>query len=282
VALGDWTTAYNAQPDGAVDLGSVLDDELNTLKALIRERAAKELNWGTASFETGYSDTGRANPGSARAYFQSASPTGLRRPDNSANQTATTLTGAGDQGRLWVATGNGNALFVLNAAGTFEQVRAFGVPITQVDTTSADSSAIADGGSTTTLGSWGTALTVTHPASGSNDLIIEASIEIANSTATDRYVRVTMHRTAPSAVSLMTRELIVPQRVSATLHGRVTFHFYHRTAAASLAASTAYTYAFVAEANSTGVIFGGGGAAQLTGDGAASFAHRAHLYLKGV
>lgn len=271
MAIGDWTTGYNATPDGAVDLGSTLDEQLQTLKTLIQERASLELDWGTSSFEAGYSDTGRSNPGSARAYVQTSSPTGLRRPDNSANQTGTTLTKAADQGRLWVDTDDNNRLRVIDPdiSGTGASWRpvaaapahddGYGPPLagTSTATTTIPS------GSTVDLALAGS---ITAPAEASTDwdLFVSAYIHVINGAGSDRTVRLDLVETTTATIIDVAEVTLKSGEVQ-----RIPLQGY-----LGMSASTTYGFKVVGEASGANVAFhGGSGGTHLTGNGAANRTH---------
>jgi hypothetical protein len=177
-----------------------------------------------------------------------------------------------------VDTDDDNRLKVYNAAGSWGNVRAPGTYVTPIITTSSDSGVV-NTGAASTLGSWGTALSIATPATGAYDLVLELSIAIANTAAADRYVRVDLNRTSPSATHIEAQERILRQRVSASLPGLVYFNFRH-VITLPTAAST-YAFEVLAEADAANVTFGAG-ACQLVGDGAANRVHTASLYLRPV
>ena len=272
MTVGDWTTGFNATPDGATELGSVLDDKIQELKTLIRERASIELNWGTASFEAGYGDTGRANPGSARAFVQTGTPTGLRRPDNSANQTGTSLTKAADQGRLWADTNDNNRLYVIDpdaagAGATFNPVAAIPTHTDIVTGTSTSTAAIASGGVTDLTFSDASLLT---PAEGIWRIWVMAQVHIKNGSAANRTIRLDIHQTAPGAVFADAYEWVLKsdeEKTAILLHTAVL-----------ASASTTYTYKVVGEASGATCTYNGA-SCTLTGNGAATRTHRLWMWM---
>jgi hypothetical protein len=282
--LGDWTTTLEAELSNATDAG-LTDDEINQTRVLVRERGKVEHDWGGVSFEAGYTDTGRHTPGSARAFLQSfggvGSPTALRRPDNSANQSGltSTLTGAKDQGRLAVDE-DSYELWCYSTAGVWTRVN---VPVaaTGVVATSTDTAALVNG-VITTLGGWTTALSVTMPATpGRFQAIINASIPLRVTGTSDRYARVSMNRTSPSALPLVHKEAIVPQRVGGGGTVGITwFEFFYANSVYDPA--DVLTIEFTGEVNTGADTLWGAGAAILTADGAVNIRPRCEIWLRPV
>jgi hypothetical protein len=277
-ALGDWTTSYNASPDGATDTGDILDDQLRTLKAEIQMRAKKELDWGTAAFETGYTDTGRANPGSARAFLQNSAPTSLRRFDNSGNQTSGSLTD-NDVGRLWVDFNEGLSLSVYTCGGgdpepasdcsgtnAFSKVIAVGDPPTPAAGSSTSSAAI-DGTGTGTALAYSTGTDdITIPAGGIWWVRVDADVHVICTSLST--VRVDLVSDSGAATTVDMEESIISANTSRTFN-------LHFGGAASSAATIAYS-AF-AEASTANCSFNGGtGGTHLTGNGGFSRVHRVY------
>lgn len=143
MALGDWTSAYHATPANT-DVAGQGDDRIRELLARIRERAKIESDWGEASLEANYTDTGRANPGSARAFYSGTAPTRLRRFDNTADQPeASAVLGSGDNGRLWVNQTSAHNKLRVWAGTAFADVSAV-VAHARVDGASSVSTGITD------------------------------------------------------------------------------------------------------------------------------------------
>jgi hypothetical protein len=106
-----WTTVWEGEPANTDQVSSG-DDEIVELKVTIRENIVPEHDMGDAA---GYADSGRHNPGSARAYFQAAAPTFIQRPNN-ATQNDKNGSNALDAGRLWVDSDADNKLYAYDAA----------------------------------------------------------------------------------------------------------------------------------------------------------------------
>jgi hypothetical protein len=276
-ALGDWTTGYNADPDGATDTGDILDDELRTLKANIRERGKLELDWGTAAFETGYGDTGRANPGSCRAFMQNAAPTGLKRPDNSGTQTSGTFND-NDVGRIWFDFNNGLQGFVYSCGtgdpepigdctgtNSFQEFVAVGNPPAPAAGSSTSSSAIDGTGVGTALAYSSGTNSVATPAGGFWFVNVEADVHVTcTSASTVRVDLISTLSATPTTVDI--EESIVSANTSRTFHLKFV---------GAVTGSSTYTYSAFAEASTANCTFNGGtGGTHLTGNGAASRTHR--------
>ena len=264
MSVGDWTTGYHSEPDGATDPGSVLDDELQTLKALIRERAAIEHDWGTSSFSGGFQDSGRHTNGSARAFAQNTAPTTLLKPDGTAGNT---LTSALDGGRLWIDTNQHNRGYVLDpdvASVTFNPIVGMPICAASVNSTSTSSATI-DNVSYTSLTFGTNSLTIP-----SNELTwlltITMTILVSNGAGSDRSVRADLYETGVGATLISSGATF-----KAGAAGEINLRY-------SVSIATASTYTIEARCQSSGgsVTFNGG-AHSLTANGAANRSHVLHM-----
>jgi hypothetical protein len=100
-----WDAAFEAAPAASEDISQGAS-RITTLKTDIRDRAQVESNFG--NIDTGYSDDGRANPGSARTFNGTTAPTQLLSPNGTdpaigPSGFSATL-GTNDTGRLWLDT----------------------------------------------------------------------------------------------------------------------------------------------------------------------------------
>jgi hypothetical protein len=100
-----WDSSFENVPADAEDISQGAG-RIRTLKTDTRERAQVESNWGDIA--TGYTDDGRANPGSARAFAQAAAPTQLLSPNGSDPALGpsgfSAALSTSDNGRLWLDT----------------------------------------------------------------------------------------------------------------------------------------------------------------------------------
>lgn len=259
MALGSWITTFETENTNATTIDQT-DDELNQHRVFVRERGQVEHDWGSG-FEAGYTDQGRHTPGSARAFFMTTTPTKLMRADNSGNQTASssTLTGAKDQGRLWIdtsAAGLGKLKYY-TAAGSWASASAVPTWPTPVRVSSTDVTAIPATGSTITVGSWSATIpTIVTPAAGTWQLFVQATILVSGDNTAERLARVSMVEVAGSlSTTLLTQEHIIRPRISASFVGATAFDFFYTVAAG---AGNTYTFEFECEANNSGPLLGAG------------------------
>ena len=122
MATWDWSSNFEGPTPGSqidtvddTDLGSDLDEIINQRMKAIRERANVEHDWSDSSIDGAYSELGRHNPGSARAFFGTTAPTTLWKPDGTAGADTAGTPGL-DDGRLWVDSDDNNRLYVRDAA----------------------------------------------------------------------------------------------------------------------------------------------------------------------
>ncbi len=283
MALGSWISTYETDTTNSTTVDQT-DDLINSTRVFVRERGKVEHDFGDTSFEAGYTDTGRHAPGSARAFFQATSPTALRRPNNSANQSGatSTLTGSKDQGRLWVDSDNGE-LWYYNASGAWLRTNAVGSSSGLTITSTSSDTANLVNGSTTTLGSWSTALSIAAPAlpgPAFYRLRLELSIPLRVTSGNDRYVRLDLNRVDPTPiVSIQTKELVLRQQVSGTFRGVTWIDFSY---VASATAGTTYSYEVLGEVNTGTDVLWGRGAATLTSGGAINISPTAYLWLEPI
>ena len=83
MALGDWTSSYEATPDASESAG-LGDDRMRTDRSETRIRGAVIQDFGGPTIDAAYGDTGKINPGTARIYRATgALPTTYLKPDAS-------------------------------------------------------------------------------------------------------------------------------------------------------------------------------------------------------
>lgn len=98
-----WDSVFESVPDPTEDI-SLGASRITTTKADLRERAETEHNFGTLI--AGNTDDGRLNPGAARAFSGTATPTAIKSFNGtnhaSLPNASSPALGANDEGRLWI------------------------------------------------------------------------------------------------------------------------------------------------------------------------------------
>lgn len=109
-ATDPWNASFEANPQNADDAGQG-DDEILESRKRARARLSRVMDACDPSVISGYGDTGRPVPGSAKPFYQATAPTALQKPDRS-NQSltlggATQALGSNDDGLLWLLDDTG-------------------------------------------------------------------------------------------------------------------------------------------------------------------------------
>lgn len=104
--MATWDSTFNASPPESQDHGRG-GERIRETRAEARLRLSPEHNAGDSSLGTGYSDDGRHNPGSARAFATATRNTTLKASDGTNNAQGPggfsgAIAASTDKGRLWL------------------------------------------------------------------------------------------------------------------------------------------------------------------------------------
>jgi len=250
MALGNWTSTWQAASSDATTIGST-DDIQNETKLFVQERGVVEHDWGAVSLGSGLSDTGRHKPGAARAFYQNTTPQRLRLFDNSGEDPASGADlGSDDDGRLWVNFDANNKLRVWNGSA-WGDVAAVPPWPGEIDVTSVDASAIA-ASTYVTLASWSSTPRLITPAEGQWRAIITARVYITNSTGSnDRLCRVELR----DGTSILD---VDEQTIRSNDGGNDGYTAFNLNCTFAAVASTTYTFDVRAQTSGTNLSYGGG------------------------
>ena len=274
MGLGDWTSTWQANASDASTI-STTDDFLNETKLYTQERGVIEHDWGTSSLGSGLTDGGRHKPGSARAFYQDATPQRLRQFDNTLEDAASwAVLDSDDGGRLWVETDNNNKLWVYDGAGVWEEVGATPSWPSSINVSSVDNTTISDS-SYTALTGFPSALDIVTPAEGTWQCFIHVRVPVTNASGSaNRLCRVELQRDGTHADG-------DEQTVHSDQGDGDGYRTFNLMSSFTAVAGTTYTFTIRAQASGANVAYGGG--AMLTGGDTVNRWHRviAHLYPTG-
>ncbi len=276
MALKDWTTSFESEVDDG-DLVSELDTFINDRMVAVRERGLVEHDWPGSSVSAGFGQTGRHNPGSARAFFQTAAPTALRRPDGGAHPGDTNSNTALDDGRMWFDSDAGYKLYVRDQSGGPAWEPAKAVPdeaslnrVIRVQAKTQSQAVTAVSAVPVTLAWDPPAPIVTIPDQGTWDILVRASIHVAVGTSQSRTIRIDIEEEKDGGGALPVE--FVEQSVNNLNGGVIVVNLAFLRVGAT--PSSTYEYSVVGEADAPGTFAWGGGTPTV---GTGSRLHRIHV-----